>query len=275
VLKKGLAMEFCSAQGAVLVIMFVFVLLIIAFTVFRKKKPAEEPCVDDYQQRLAEYDSYEGSFYDAEDPIKVSCTLQINYISGEGKQTTRTIRVKEFSKTLHGGLILAHCHLRNENRTFRTDRIRSCIDTETNKSIPNIAEYLLEKYESSYQAKADKMLETYYDHLSILIYAAKLDGQLRKEERLVIREACRSIVQEPELSDDVLDEIIAKIDPPSLRNFQLAVGRIVKCQVSSPVDLIATVTKIIDTQKTRAPSEEECIHYLVKKLKSKTGVNNE
>ena len=61
--------------------------------------------------------------------IPVRAKLKIVYVDSMGSATTRDIDVSAYEPD--GGYIEGYCHLREEARTFRLDRIKSAIDLES------------------------------------------------------------------------------------------------------------------------------------------------
>ena len=97
-------------------------------------------------------DSWEGAFWEAQNPQTVSANLLINYVDGAGYASERAIRVCEFDNELYGGILIAHCQLRDAMRTFRFNRIASCRESGSEQSIADIAQYL----NSLSKAQADR-----------------------------------------------------------------------------------------------------------------------
>ena len=118
-------------------------------------------------------DTWEGSFWDASDPIKLTAHIEIDYVDGNKYTTTRTVRVREFDSALHGGIIMGHCELRNATRTFRFDRIKKCIDIETGEVVSDIKKYLNAKYEQSPEKSSDILAVDYIDVLKVIILLQK------------------------------------------------------------------------------------------------------
>ncbi|WP_233808133.1 WYL domain-containing protein [Paraburkholderia sp. HP33-1] len=68
-------------------------------------------------------------YVQSESAITVIERLTIEYRDGIGEVTSRNITTRHYDP--EGGYILARCHLRNADRTFRIDRIVQAVDTET------------------------------------------------------------------------------------------------------------------------------------------------
>ena len=68
--------------------------------------------------------------------------LEITYEDSKGDLTVRNISVSSYSEST--GKVLAWCYLRNDQRSFFTDRMIEAIDTSTGESIEDIDAYLIE-----------------------------------------------------------------------------------------------------------------------------------
>ncbi len=211
------------------------------------------------------YDAWEGSFGDATAPIEVSAHLQIDYTDGDGKSTTRSVKVKKFDEMLSGGMVIGFCELRRATRTFRIDRISECMDLETGESISSVRDFLINKFEASPERVIDTIELEFSDVLKILYFVAKADGQFKKEEANVIAEYLRKLVSDDRVNFKMVDKVLRSYDVPSLQSFKLAVGRVMKAQEIDTDLLIDCCKKIVDTQKTVHPAEKAALEYLVKR----------
>ena len=211
-------------------------------------------------------DNWEGSFWEVEEPFPVKATLRINYEDGDGQQTDRTVDVRQFGAYGPGSLLIGHCRMRNATRTFRTDRIKRCVDEETGEVVGDVAQYLRAKYENSPEHTRDKLYEEEYDTLRILLYVGKADGQLRAAEKTIIRNACRILAKDSRITDELIDEIFASLDVPTIHAFKLAVGRLVGKPLDARLMLIKSAQDMVKTQKTVHPSEQEALDYMEKRL---------
>lgn len=93
-------------------------------------------------------DNWEGSFWEVQQPFPSKATLRIKYEDGVGKQTERVVDVRQFGTDVNGYILIGHCRMRNATRTFRTDRIKKCIDEETGEIVSDVLAYLREKIEN-------------------------------------------------------------------------------------------------------------------------------
>ncbi|MET0082689.1 MAG: hypothetical protein ABW079_06715 [Sedimenticola sp.] len=213
-------------------------------------------------------DGWEGGFWDATDPKKLTAYIEIDYVDANKSTTTRVVRVREFDNSLYGGIIMGHCELRNATRTFRFDRIKKCVDLDTGEEITDVRKYLNDKYDQSPEKSTDILEIDYVDVLKVIYFVAKADGQYRKEEKAVITQYVRKLVRDDRITTEMVDGILKEMDVPSMQSFKLALGRVLKGGEVNP-ELLATCCKeIVNTQKTVHPMEKEALEYIAKKLAS-------
>ncbi len=223
---------------------------------------------DDYQEEDRDKDSWEGGFWDASDPKKLSARVEIEYEDGNKLRTTRTVRIREYDNELYGGIIMGHCELRNATRTFRFDRIKKCVDLETGEVITDIKKHLNNLYEKSPARSSEILATDYIDILKVVYFVAKADGQYRKEEKEVISNYVRKLVRDDRITIKMIDEILKEIDVPTMQGFKLALGRVLKGGEINPELLAMCCQEIVDTQKSVHPMEKEALDYIEKKLSS-------
>jgi hypothetical protein len=211
-------------------------------------------------------DSWEGSFWEVPSPIPVHAEFRIEYQDGSGEVSTRSIEVRKFGEMPYGALIIAYCRLRDATRTFRSDRIKSCVDEQTGEAISDVTAFLKAKYESSPEFSTDKLYEDEYDALRVLLYMGKADGQLRAAEKTVIAEACRSMASDTSITDKLVGDMLTEMETPTLHAFKLAIGRLAKRPAETKATVLETAIKIVATQKTVHPAEQEALDYMAKRF---------
>ena len=165
-------------------------------------------------------------------------------------------------------LLIGHCNMRDATRTFRSDRIESCIDEETGEVVPDVRAYLQAKYDQSPDRTKDLLLEGEYDTLRVLLYVGKADGQLRAAEKAVIRETCIAISNDSRLTDSTIDELFVNMDVPTLQAFKLAVGRLAKRDQAAQAVVMTAAEKMVATQKAVHQAEQEALDYMKKRFAS-------
>jgi hypothetical protein len=211
-------------------------------------------------------DEWEGSFWEVSQPLSVKTKLRLKYIDGADRKTERIVDVRQFGAFGSGTLLIGHCHMRNATRTFRSDRIESCLDEETGEVVNDIRTYLQTKYDNSPDKSKGLLLESEYDTLRILLYVGKADGQLRAAEKAVIRETCIAITNDSRLTESDIEDMYTYMATPTLNAFKLAVGRLAKRDENTRSLILSTTEKMIATQKTVHHAEQEALDYMKKRF---------
>lgn len=215
-------------------------------------------------------DEWEGSFWEVTQPLPARATLRLKYTDGAGRKTERTVDVRQFGAMGPTSLLIGHCRMRNATRTFRTDRIQSCIDEETGEVVRDIRAYLLQRYEESPDKTKDLLLEGEYDTLRVLLYIGKADGQLRAAEKSVVKDTCIAITKDSRLTERAIDELFLSMDVPTLQAFKLAVGRLAKRDTIARSIVMSAAEKMVATQKTVHQAEQEALDYMKKRFVNNT-----
>lgn len=73
---------------------------------------------------------------------RVRARLRLDYIDSTGERTRRDVVVHQYGRSGRTALMRGHCSLRNATRTFRVDRIQSCVDLETGEVLTDVADWL-------------------------------------------------------------------------------------------------------------------------------------
>lgn len=274
----------------------IFIVISIGAYFYFKKKEEETP-LEKYQANEERYsiyariqedkDNFEGWFYDSvHDYISYKKRLRIVYIDGNGKKTERNIWVYNFSQNPYRGFFLARCELRDANRTFRADRIQSCIDLDTGEYVANVTKHLLDCYHKSDEYK--KILEkeekqeqqskeneyflyltNKYDTLmKVIMYIVRCDGTFNQKEKAIVKEILQDLEDNNEiLSNKFLDKFYNSYPLPTLQTFKVNVAKIIK-EKEFKIDLLELAENIVSTQKTVHESEKELLEYLREKTKN-------
>ena len=215
-----------------------------------------------------ERDSWEGGFWDASDPKKLTAHVEIEYEDRNKSLTTRSVQIRGFDNDLYGGVMMGHCQLRNATRTFRFDRIKKCIDLDSGEVITDLKQFLNEKYKKSPERLAEILTTDYIDVLKVFYFLAKADGQYRKEEKGVISLYLGKLVRDDRVTPKMVDGILKEISIPTIHGFKLAIGRVLKGGKVNPELLLSCCQEIVDTQKSVHPMEREALEYIEKRLSS-------
>ncbi len=195
--------------------------------------------------------------------VKIKATLRIVYINAKKETSKRTIQIQEYDGSPY---LRGFCELRNEQRTFRIDRIQETINSETGEIINNIPDYLLLKYHESSEYILLKIFSDYLDVIKVFFYIGKADGQLRAAERHIIYAAIRSLAKGKNFTDEEIGRHLNQLAVPSLYAFKFAFGRLCKAHPKQMPNIYAIAKKIVDTQKTIHPSEAAALAYMTKKM---------
>jgi len=263
------------------VIIIVAIIVVIAFYIGKRVGTSKNPEIKvtfessgfDDEEDDEDRDSWEGGFWDASNPKRLTAHVEFEYIDGNKSVTTRAVRIREFDNELNGGIIMGHCKLRNSTRTFRLDRITKCVDLETGELITDVKKYLNERYENSPERSTEILTTDYIDVLKVIYFVAKADGQYRKEEKEVISLYVRKLMSDDRITAKMIDEILKAIDVPTMQGFKLALGRVLKGGEVNPELLALCCQEIVDTQKSVHPMEKEALEYIGKKLSALAATN--
>lgn len=231
----------------------------------KEARAARAASSGDYYQ-AGDRDSWEGSFWDAFDPKYVEASLAIDYVDAHGSRTQRVVDVRAFDLNLNGGLMLGHCRLRDEPRTFRLDRIQHCVDVETGEEVVNAGAFLEARYNASPDRSVERLIADDRDTLRVLFYVGKADGALRSAERAIMLQACRAMSGDSRITDEMLKKMLAHFDIPTLQGFKLAVGRLATKDAEARQSLVDAVEAMIATQKTVHNAEKDAIDYIRKRF---------
>lgn len=124
-----------------------------------------------------------------------------------------------------------------------------------------------EKYEedvrrSTYGRKFQEKHETL---LKVVFYIVRADSTFNKQEKVIVKELFEKLEENNKyLTDEFLEYVYRKHKVTSVQAFKLNVNKILKSD-EYDIDLLDFAKKIIDTQKTIHPSEQEILDYLEKK----------
>lgn len=247
-----------------------FVALIVAAAILWYVIKGHLPTTDDVKVRH-EHDNWEGAFWDVPSPRNISANLRIAYTDGAGARTVRDIRLMRYGPWEGGAMLWAYCHLRHANRTFRTDRIISCIDIDTGEVIDNLEKWLDVKYQDSPDRAIETIIDTAWDALRVLYYVSKSDGRITQKERAIVRDAVRSLSDHPSIDDQRIDDLFDLIDNPTITAFKQAFGRIINQNRDLAEKVVSWSESMVATEKTISADEQEAIDYLRARLLKSAG----
>jgi hypothetical protein len=110
--------------------------------------------------------------------------FHIEYVDSMGEESSRDIDIQGFKIENDYLYIYAYCYLAKDRRQFRTDRIVS-ISCE-GRTIQNPKQFLWDMYTNSPLYKTQQALNEHTDEILALVFLARADGKMLKNEREII-----------------------------------------------------------------------------------------
>lgn len=221
---------------------------------------------DEPPEESRNQDAWEGWFSDATNPLTVESTLRLKYTDGNEKQTERVVDVEQYDENLHGGIILGHCSLRQGTRTFRIDRINSCVVQGTGEVVEDVRAFLREIYDKSVHSTIDRLRDEEHDLLTVFLFIGKADERLIKKEVDIVAEMCRELTGDQRVTWEIALKMLNQFEIPSLTAYRMAVGTLVSLPEERRVAIIRRAESIVGTQETISGAEQDAIAYLKKIL---------
>jgi len=157
--------------------------------------PPDEELPEDsvYREVMARYNAENSLFH-------------IEYEDYSGKKSSRDIEINSFLEDYGKLYIYAYCHKANDHRQFLVDRIVSI--TFDGNIIKNPVEFLWDRYKNSEPYKLQQALAEHKDEILALVFLARADGKMLKNERQVIGRYIDIIV--PDIDAEAVDKMIQK-----------------------------------------------------------------
>lgn len=208
-------------------------------------------------------DAWEGRFWESREPRRAWAHIRIQYRDGAGRESERDITVRCIDASGRAGLLLAHCHLRGETRSFRLDRVKSACDRD-GVVIEDLYEYLMDRasdiagylgINEKLLAPLTKLSDEHIDALRVLLYVGRADGSLRKREKEIIEEWISGLGAAFPKMDDLVGALMNEIGRPADRAFEAAVVRLSTASQELRWRVLALAQAIVSTQKTIAAAE--------------------
>lgn len=173
------------------------------------------------------------------------------YEDFNGNETRREIDLQGFLYENDKLYIIAWCYLRNDQRQFAVNRIIQLYDRNGTEIIAPET-YFENMYHETDEYKVSAFFEVHFDELMPLIFLARADGAMRKNEREAITSYIKNIL--PNVSDAVLEKYI-KLLKCEFEQF----GKSLKVLKGKPTEIKAAVLAITEqmyaSKKTPDPME--------------------
>jgi hypothetical protein len=248
-----------------------------------KWKPADESAVDvslylpprgsrprrpdsDYDEPIDIPDWNSGDTFAESNPRPIQAHLKISYRDAEGRKTEREVDVRECDTSDHEGYLLGHCHLRNDYRTFRIDRIVKAIDLDTGEIVTDIPRFAAERFKASAAYAIALLLDKAGDALRALFFLGKADGRFTKKEKALFLDYCHRTSGDTRISIAQIEDACQYLPFPSMQAYKLICGRLAKLPIESRRAILETAEAMVATEKTIAAAEAEALEYMRKRL---------
>ena len=222
--------------------------------------------------------------------VNVDAHLKIEYLSAKGEKTERRIRVRRFYDVRELGLIKAYCYLRSGDRTFRIDRISSCIDTDTGEVVEDVRAHLRSKAglrEDSRVARdgsqrkppalkkrpakgevspAGMIIKRYPDLVRVLMFVAIEDGKVTRPKQQIIARYLSRVMQDDQINEGTVAMLAVQQGKPTLASFKQAVGRIANEGKLNPVLVAGCCRYVAEEDGVITEDEEAALEYLDRRV---------
>lgn len=195
----------------------------------------------------------------------VTAQLALHYRGADAEPTRRVITMQEYSAD-PPGYLFAFCHLRNEVRTFRVDRIAQATAIDTGEIIKDVPAYLMAAYERSPIAGWARLLSEHILALRALVYLAKADGTFSTKERDLLVEHCQQLLHRDDLTRPDMNKALRALPATTPVAFRQVIGQLAHYPAEYRARVIATANAMVGTQRTIAPAEQEALDLLVSRL---------
>jgi TM2 domain-containing membrane protein YozV len=198
--------------------------------------------------------------------IKLNTLAYISYTDNAGQKSERRITMKTIQPTYDNDyLIIAYCHEKEAQRSFKLSRIDRLVDIETGEIFTEPIKYFLERFNNSPLGQITKRFQDLEPEILILSYIARADGYLRKQERVIIANFIQNgydtILDESLLEDEIRKTYCESSD---LRKSLKIVS---KKTESEKIQLYNHACQIVESDKKSDPIEIGILELIKKELK--------
>lgn len=214
--------------------------------------------------------------------------FMIEYVREDGAFSRRRITTRRIAFNPDGRrLLVAFCHERGEQRNFRIDRIKCCIDSDgvvhddaaaflsenfgawTSGKVAANTRYLPES--SGVGENWDKSRDTIRPHALILTALALADGEVHEQERAIIAAHCLELARRrscpADQNIDKLNRYLARLKP-NYKGLMSAIETMQNYSLNESTILVETATRLIKADGVLDSAEMT----FLKDLKDRLGV---
>ena len=211
-------------------------------------------------------DSWEPWDFDRATMTRVEAAVRFDYVDRKDQETSRKVDIQSIATNGRDDhIVVGYCWLRFGRRTFRASAISSCVDDETGEVIPDIVEFLREKYVTTPQAALDSLERERVDVLKVLLFVAKADDRMTAAERAIMLSCCKQITNEERITASEVDRLFRAIPLPTLSAFKRAALNIHRNSSIHSQVVFAAVRDMIATDKRTTERERDAIEFLARR----------
>lgn len=205
----------------------------------------------------------------SEHTVPVATKICLTYQARDGSLSERCISVKRFTEQDNpSAYFFGHCHLRKAGRTFLFKRVRDAWDDETGEIIPDLQEHLRTKYMQTDHYKISTLVEDHHEILRALVFISRIDGAMRKPERLAILSLIKRLVNDDDLTEEVVRNALDAVEPASMASFKRLCTKVSQMEQYNPKVVAEFLADFRNTKKSVSPAEEQVLSYWEKALQS-------
>jgi uncharacterized tellurite resistance protein B-like protein len=230
----------------------------------RKKEAAGAPPLNAPEPDFAQ-EAYETAMADRYINVPENENIyRLEYEDADGDISRRDIKVIRIGNEDGRWYVYAYCYLREDYRQFRFDRIDSL--SLNGNPITEPQKYLFDLYFNSPEYKLGMLFETKSEELALLVFMARADGSMRKNEREAVAEYIKSVSDVTD-SNAIHEAVKAlRVDLPvfnkTLRNAK-------RWPDNRRATVLCNVEKVYAAKKSHDPIEEGTFKKIQDALKVK------
>lgn len=218
--------------------------------------------------------------------IPVSANLKIRYQDAKQGRSERRIKVNRFYDVRELGLLKAYCYMRSDDRTFRVDRILSCVDTDTGEVVTDVRKHLQAKLErkispaprtpkparqarpapSPGKTVAQQIIDDHPDLVRVLMFVAMEDGRVSRPKQQLIAAYLKRVLGDDRITDGAVAMLAAGQKKPTLTSFKQSVGRLVNGQDINPVLVAGCCRFLAEEDGVITQDEKDALDYLDRRV---------
>ena len=196
-------------------------------------------------------------------PVNVQLALQ--YKSASDEATRRVVSVQEYS-TDPPGYLFGFCHLREEIRTFRLDRIESAVAVDSGEVIADLRAHLMSAYDRSPIGAWAALLSEHILALRALVFIAKADGTFSTKERDALVAHCQHLLSREDLTRPDMNKALRALPTTTPIAYRQVLGQLAHYPKEYRERVVQTARTMVATQRTVAPAEAEALALMEARL---------